>query len=417
MFTAAQSIIAANHPGSPDPGVVLVADSLLWPNRPAVVCPAAEILEGELRRRGARTKRGQLHVDAEDHEALTLRTVLPGTGGLGATVSLPTSRVTEAVCGAMAACLAVAGPARRVLLATPRPLCTGVERAIELVERLLSERRGPVYVRKPSVHNVHIAARLRARGAVFVEELTDVPRGAPVVFSSHGVSPAVRAAAQRRGLEVFDATCPLVDRMHAQARRAVEEGHTVIVVGQPGHEEVVGLLGEAPGRIVLVSTVEQARRIQVPDPSRVSCLIQTTLSVHETAEVVDALRARFPELKSPATTDICYAMTNRHNALRVIAVESDLVLVVSAKNSTNSARLVEIARRSGAAAYLIEDPADIRPQWLAEVRTIGLAAGASVPPQLVNSVINALGGLGSVTVEKRETSSAANGFQLASAVG
>ncbi|GLY69446.1 4-hydroxy-3-methylbut-2-enyl diphosphate reductase [Amycolatopsis taiwanensis] len=417
MFTAAQSIIAANHPGSPDPGVVLVADVLLWPNRPAIPCPAAVLLEGELQRRGARTKRGHLHVDAEDREAVTLRTVLPGIGGLGAAVSLPTGRVTEAVCGAMAACLAVAGPARRVLLAAPRSFCAGVERAIELVERLLSERGGPVYVRKPVVHNAHVAAELRSRGVVFVEELTEVPHGATVVFSSHGVSPAVRVAARRRGLEVIDATCPLVERLHAEARRAAEEGGTVIVVGHAGNEEVDGILGEAPGRIALVQSVEEARHVPVADPSRVSYVIQTTLSVHETAEVVDALRARFPMLKGPSSEDVCYATTNRQNAVRVIAVESELVLVVGSKSSPNAHQLVEIARRSGSAAHLVEDPRDIQPHWLTEVRTIGVTAGASTPPPLVNSVIRALGGLGPVTVEKRESVRETSGSPQPSAVG
>lgn len=416
VFTAAQSIIAANHPGSPDPGVVLVADILLWPNRPAITCPAAVLLEGELQRRGARTKRGHLHVDTEEQEAVTLRTVLPDIGGLGAAVSLPTGRVTEALCGAMAACLAVAGPARRVLLATPRSFCAGVERAIELVERLLSERGGPIYVRKPIVHNAHVAADLRGRGAVFVEELTEVPRGAPVVFSSHGVSPAVRAAARHRGLEVIDATCPLVERLHGQARQAAEDGGTVLVVGHAGHEEVDGLLGEAPGRIALVQSVEEAHRVPVDDPGKVSYLTQTTLSVHETAEVVDALRARFPTLRGPSSEAVCYATTNRQNALRVIAVESDLVLVIGSKNSPNSRQLVEIARRSGAAAHLVEDPRDIRPQWLAEARTIGITAGASTPPPLVNSVIRALSGLGPVTVEEREAARETNGVRLPSAV-
>lgn len=417
MFTAAQSIIAANHPGSPDPGVVLVADDLLWPNRPAVPCPAAVLLEGELRRRGVRTKRGHLHVDAEDRETMTLRTVLPGIGGLGATVNLPTGRVTEAVCGAMAACLAVAGQARHLLLVAPRSFCAGVEQAIDLVERLLSERGGPVYVRKPVVHNAHVAADLRARGAVFVEELTEVPRGAPVVFSSHGVSPAVRAAAQRRGLEVIDATCSMVNRLHGQALRFAEQGDTVIVVGHAGHEEVEGILGEAPGHIVLVRSVEEAGRIRVADPSRVSCLTQTTLSVHETAEVVNALRGRFPELKGPAPEDTCYATTNRQNALRVIAVESDLVLVVGSKNSANCRQLVEVARRTGSAAHLVEDLGDIRPRWLAEARTIGVTSGASAPPPLVNAVIRTLGGLGPIEVEKRETARETNGFRLPSAVG
>ncbi|HET6504209.1 MAG TPA: 4-hydroxy-3-methylbut-2-enyl diphosphate reductase [Amycolatopsis sp.] len=416
MFTAAQSIIAANHPGHPEPGVVLVADSLLWPNRPAVGCPAAALLEGELRQRGARTLRGHLHVDAEEHDAVSLRTVLPGIGGFGASVTQPTARVTEAVCGAMAACLAVTGPPRRILLASPRSFCAGVERAIEVVRRLLTQRGGPIYVRKQIVHNLHVVRDLQARGAVFVDELTEVPRGATVVFSAHGVSPAVWSAAGRRRLEIVDATCPLVAKVHAEARRFAGHGDTIILIGHAGHEEVEGTLGEAPGRMVLVESAEQARGVEIPDPERVSYLTQTTLSVHETAEIIEILRARFPALKGPASDDICYATANRQDALREVAAESELVLVIGSKNSSNSRRLVELARRTGAAAQLIDDASDIRPQWLAEVRTIGLTAGASAPPRLVTDVVAALGGLGPVTVEERETTRETVEFGLPAAV-
>jgi (E)-4-hydroxy-3-methyl-but-2-enyl pyrophosphate reductase len=403
LFTAAQSIIAANNPGRADPGVVLVADGLLWPHRPAVSCPAAALLEGELRRRGVRTRRGNLHGDSEDHRSFSLRAVLPGIGGLGASVTLPTPRVTEAVCGAVAACLAVAGPPRRVLLAAPRSFCAGVERAIDVVERLLNERGGPIYVRKQIVHNRHVVRDLQLRGAVFVDDLAEVPRGATVVFSAHGVSPAVRTAARRRRLDVIDATCPLVTKVHAEARRFASRGDTVILIGHAGHEEVEGTLGEAPERMVLVQSVEEARRVRVADPDRVSYLPQTTLSVEETAKVVDELRARFPALRGPDSADICYATTNRQDALRAIAAEADLVLVVGSKNSSNSVHLVELARRAGAAAHLIDDATGIRPHWLAEVRTIGLTAGASAPPRLVESVARTLGGLGPVTTEERET--------------
>ncbi|HKS47921.1 MAG TPA: 4-hydroxy-3-methylbut-2-enyl diphosphate reductase [Amycolatopsis sp.] len=414
MFTAAQSIIAANHPGLPDPGVVLVADSLLWPHQPAVACPAVAILDGEVRRRGVRTVRGHLHVDTEDHEAVSLRAVLPGIGGLGAAVTRPTPRVTEAVCGAMAACLAVAGVSRRILLAAPRSFCAGVERAIEVVERLLNQRGGPVYVRKQIVHNAHVVADLQARGAVFVDELNEVPRGATVVFSAHGVSPAVRAAARLRNLQVVDATCPLVTKVHSEARRFVERGDTVILVGHAGHEEVEGTLGEAPERMILVQSVEEARRVRVADPKRVSYLTQTTLSVEETAEVVAVLRGRFPALRGPGSEDICYATSNRQDALRDVAAASDLVLVIGSPNSSNSIRLVEAARRAGAAAHLIDDTGDIQPLWLTEVRTIGLTAGASAPPRLVSAVIEALGGLGPVTVEERETTRETLRFTLPS---
>ncbi|MFD2422510.1 4-hydroxy-3-methylbut-2-enyl diphosphate reductase [Amycolatopsis pigmentata] len=416
LFTAAQSIIAANNPGRADPGVVLVADGLLWPHRPAVSCPAAALLEGELRRRGVRTDRGHLHGDSEDQQSFSLRAVLPGIGGLGASVTLPTPRVTEAVCGAVAACLAVAGPPRRILLAAPRSFCAGVERAIEVVERLLNERGGPIYVRKQIVHNIHVVRDLQGRGAVFVDDLTEVPRGATVVFSAHGVSPAVRTAARRRRLDVVDATCPLVTKVHAEARRFAGRGDTVILIGHAGHEEVEGTLGEAPERMVLVQSVEEARRVRVSDPARVSYLTQTTLSVEETAEVVDELRARFPALRGPGSGDICYATTNRQDALRAIAAEADLVLVVGSKNSSNSVRLVELARRAGAAAHLIDDATGIQPHWLAEVRTIGLTAGASAPPRLVESVVRTLGGLGPVTTEERETARETVQFTLPSTV-
>jgi 4-hydroxy-3-methylbut-2-enyl diphosphate reductase len=257
---------------------------------------------------------------------------------------------------------------------------------------------------------------LQARGAVFVDELTEVPRGATVVFSAHGVSPAVWSAAGRRRLEIVDATCPLVAKVHAEARRFAGHGDTIILIGHAGHEEVEGTLGEAPGRMVLVESAEQARGVEIPDPERVSYLTQTTLSVHETAEIIEILRARFPALKGPASDDICYATANRQDALREVAAESELVLVIGSKNSSNSRRLVELARRTGAAAQLIDDASDIRPQWLAEVRTIGLTAGASAPPRLVTDVVAALGGLGPVTVEERETTRETVEFGLPAAV-
>jgi 4-hydroxy-3-methylbut-2-enyl diphosphate reductase len=293
--------------------------------------------------------------------------------------------------------------ARTVALAAPRSFCAGVKRAITVVEQLLDQRGGPIYVRKQIVHNTHVVADLQTRGAVFVDELDAVPVGATVVFSAHGVSPAVRTAAAQRGLEVIDATCPLVTKVHTEARRFAARGDTVILIGHAGHEEVEGTLGQAPDHTVLVQTVEEVAQLEVTDPQRVSYLTQTTLAVDETTEIITALRARFPALRGPASDDICYATTNRQDALTAIAAESDLVLVIGSSNSSNSLRLVELAHRHGVPSYLIDDPGDIHPQWLAGVGVIGLTAGASTPPRLVEAVIAALTELGPVTVVERET--------------
>lgn len=288
----------------------------------------------------------------------------------------------------------------KVLLASPRSFCAGVDRAIEVVEQALRRRKPPVYVRKQIVHNMHVVAGLQARGAVFVDELDAVPDGATVVFSAHGVSPAVRTEAERRGLDVIDATCPLVTKVHAEARRFAARGDTVVLVGHAGHEEVEGTMGEAPDQTILVETVEDVGKVNIEDPARVSYLMQTTLAVDEAAEVVDALRERYPDLRGPASDDICYATTNRQDALRAIAEEADLVLVVGSENSSNSVRLVELARRCGTASYLIDDVGDIKPEWLAEVRVVGVTAGASAPPGLVDEVVAALA---LTSVEERET--------------
>jgi 4-hydroxy-3-methylbut-2-en-1-yl diphosphate reductase len=289
-----------------------------------------------------------------------------------------------------------------VLLAAPRSFCAGVERAIEIVERLLDQRGGPIYVRKQIVHNTHVVADLQARGAVFVDELAAVPGGATVVFSAHGASPAVWAQAADRGLEVIDATCPLVTKVHAEARRFATRGDTVILIGHAGHEEVEGTLGEAPNQMVLVQTVGEVSNLTVADPARVSYLTQTTLAVDETSEIIQALSARFPALRGPASGDICYATTNRQDALRAIAEESDVVLVVGSANSSNSVRLVELAHRHGTPSYLIDDASDVRPEWLDGVRVVGLTAGASAPPPLVDGVIATLAELGPLTVVERE---------------
>ncbi len=303
-----------------------------------------------------------------------------------------------------------------VLLAAPRSFCAGVERAIEVVEQLLDLRGGPIYVRKQIVHNVHVVADLQARGAVFVDELNAVPDGATVVFSAHGVSPAVRTEAADRGLEVIDATCPLVTKVHAEARRFAARGDTVVLIGHASHEEVEGTLGEAPDHTVLVQTADEVGALEIADATRVSYLTQTTLAEDETTEIVETLRARFPALRGPASDDICYATTNRQRALAAIAEESDLVLVIGSTNSSNSVRLVEVAHRHGTPSYLIDDPSDIRPEWLEGVSVIGLTAGASAPPRLVEAVIAALADLGPVTVVERETTRETLPFTLPSAV-
>jgi 4-hydroxy-3-methylbut-2-en-1-yl diphosphate reductase len=301
----------------------------------------------------------------------------------------------------------------KVLLASPRSFCAGVERAIDVVEQALRHRRPPVYVRKQIVHNTHVVADLETRGAVFVDELAAVPNGSTVVFSAHGVSPAVRAEAARRGLDVIDATCPLVTKVHAEARRFAARGDTVVLVGHAGHEEVEGTMGEAPENMVLVESADDVGRLDVEDPGKVSYLMQTTLAVDEAEGVVNALRERYPDLKGPASDDICYATTNRQEALTAIASEADLVLVVGSANSSNSVRLVELARRHGTRAHLIDDVSDIRPEWLTGVRVVGVTAGASAPPGLVGEVVASLN---PVTVEERETARETIQFTLPPAV-
>ncbi|MCG5215321.1 4-hydroxy-3-methylbut-2-enyl diphosphate reductase [Streptosporangium sp. KLBMP 9127] len=394
-----------------EPGAVLVADELLVPGSSSIECRAAGLMAGEVRRRGLTTVRGSLELAGP---STSLAAVLPGAVGLGIGVAADDHAGWLSARASLAAWLRAAGP-RTVLLAAPRSFCAGVERAVEIVERALDQRGGPVYVRKQIVHNAHVVAGLETSGAVFVEELDDVPDGATVVFSAHGVSPAVRVEAERRGLDVIDATCPLVTKVHAEARRFAARGDTVVLIGHAGHEEVEGTLGEAPDRTVLVQDTDDVDRLLVLDPAKVSYLTQTTLAVDETAEVVDALRARFADLRGPGSDDICYATTNRQNAVKVIAEESDLVLVIGSANSSNSVRLVELAHRHGAPAHLVDDAGDIRPEWLTGARVVGLTAGASAPPRLVEDVISALSGLGPVTVAEREVARETVRFTLPSA--
>jgi 4-hydroxy-3-methylbut-2-enyl diphosphate reductase len=290
---------------------------------------------------------------------------------------------------------------RLVLRVSPRSFCAGVERAIEIVERALEQRGAPVYVRKQIVHNVHVVGDLENRGAVFVEELDEVPDGATVVFSAHGVSPQVKAEAARRSLDVIDATCPLVNKVHAEARNFARSGKTIVLVGHEGHEEVEGTTGEAPEAIKLVERPEDIESLEIDDPEQVAFLTQTTLAVDDAMIVVEELRKRFPKLVGPRSDDICYATQNRQNALKVAAPEADLVLVVGSENSSNSKRLVEVAEREGSRARLIDDETDIDPAWLVGARTIAVTAGASAPESLVQRVIDELAGLGPVEVEDR----------------
>jgi 4-hydroxy-3-methylbut-2-en-1-yl diphosphate reductase len=272
----------------------------------------------------------------------------------------------------------------RVLLASPRGYCAGVERAVETVEMALEHYGAPVYVRKQIVHNIHVVRDLEARGAIFVEEETDAPAGATVVYSAHGVAPSVHANSAERQHNVIDATCPLVTKVHVQARRYADNGYTVILIGHGGHEEVVGTMGEAPDATVLVQDVTEAEALDLPADARVAYITQTTLSVDETAEIISVLRRRFPQIYAPRKEDICYATSNRQWAVKEMLTEIDLLLVLGSKNSSNSNRLVDVARASGVAGHLIDDETEIDERWLDGVRTVGISSGASAPERLVS---------------------------------
>jgi 4-hydroxy-3-methylbut-2-enyl diphosphate reductase len=276
---------------------------------------------------------------------------------------------------------------KRLLLASPRGYCAGVERAVESVEQALALYGPPVYVRKQIVHNAHVVRDLEERGAVFVESVSEVPRGATVVFSAHGVSPAVHQHARERALRTVDATCPLVSKVHAEARHYARLGYTIFLIGHAGHEEVEGTLGEAPAAVILVESATDAFSVTPPQTERLAYLTQTTLSVDETAEIVDVLRARFPSLVSPSKEDICYATTNRQRAVKRMLAAADLLLVIGSRNSSNSNRLVEVARAGGVEAHLIDDETGIDERWLAGVETVGLTSGASAPESLVRRVV------------------------------
>jgi len=288
----------------------------------------------------------------------------------------------------------------KVLLANPRGFCAGVDRAIEIVERCLEMFGPPIYVRHEVVHNRNVVERLREAGAVFVDELADVPDGATVIFSAHGVPRSVREEAEKRGLHVFDATCPLVTKVHMEVVRYRKDGIEVVLIGHAGHPEVEGTMGQARDGVYLVERPADVERLHVRDPARLAYVTQTTLSMDDTARVVDALRQRFPQVHGPRRDDICYATQNRQDAVKALAAECDLVLVVGSRNSSNSNRLREIAEQLGVPAYLIDGPDDIDRHWLDGCRTIGVTAGASAPERLVQQVVARLQGWGAAPAEE-----------------
>jgi 4-hydroxy-3-methylbut-2-en-1-yl diphosphate reductase len=288
---------------------------------------------------------------------------------------------------------------RKVLLASPRGYCAGVERAVETVEKALELYGPPVYVRKQIVHNLHVVRDLEARGAVFVDEETEVPAGETVVFSAHGVAPSVHENAAARRLNTIDATCPLVTKVHVQARRYAADGYTVLLIGHAEHEEVVGTMGEAPESIVLVESVEDVARLPFAADSRLAYVTQTTLSVDETSAIIAALRARYPQIHAPKKEDICYATSNRQWAVKEMLAEIELLLVIGSRNSSNSNRLVEVARAGGVASHLIDDETEIEESWLAGVDVVGVTSGASAPEKLVERVCDWFRARGVLEVE------------------
>ena len=397
-----------------EPGDVVVATEVLGPFG-SVPLPSAPLIASALARTGLRVHEGPVTAadDAEsawlveaapDRPRAVVRVVTAEPPTVGAYRALRrTARV-------LAAWSSAAGP-RTVLLPEPRSFCAGVERAIEVVERALDRYGPPVYVRRQIIHNRHVVADLESRGAVFVEEVDQAPAGARLVFSAHGVSPAVEAAAAERGQAVIDATCPLVAKVHREVRRFAERDYSVVLVGHADHDEVEGTIGEA-ANIRLVSTPEDAAHVAVPDPGRVAYVTQTTLALDDVADVVAVLRDRFPSLAGPAADDVCYATQNRQDAVRAIAGDCDLLLVVGSQNSSNSQRLVEVAGRAGCPAHLIDDEREIDLRWLAGAATVGVTAGASAPAEIVDLVVAALGGLGTLDIQTRAVTAETVRFSL-----
>jgi len=289
---------------------------------------------------------------------------------------------------------------KKVILLTPRGFCAGVVRAIDVVKIALDTFGPPIYVRKEIVHNRFVVEELRSLGAVFVEELDEVPEGSRVIYSAHGVAPSVRAEAMARKLKVIDATCPLVTKVHIEAVRFARQGYTVLLIGHEDHDEVIGTMGEAPHATIVIDSEAAADRVQVPNPDKVAYLTQTTLSLEETSGIVARLRARFPAIQGPPTQDICYATENRQIAVRDFAARSQLVLVVGSQNSSNSRRMVEVALNADTPAYLVDDKGDVKPEWLENVQTVVVTAGASAPENLVQELVQSLASHGYTTVEE-----------------
>jgi len=417
------------------PGDLVVATEVRGPAG-SVACPSAPLLAGALRRLGLTVHTGPLYTSerlvggaarqrlaetgaiAVDMESaplaaaaagrpfVALRAIVdpvgrslwtPGTLSCGIAALRALRRAVPAVHQWARA----TGP-REVLLAAPRSFCAGVERAIDVVERALDQRGGPVYVRRQIVHNAHVVRRLAERGAVFVSEVDEVPAGATVVLAAHGVAPDVRAAAQERNLEIIDATCPLVTKVHTEVRRYAARGDTVFLIGHRDHEEVEGTVGESPDDVVVVEDAAAAARVTPRDPERVAYAMQTTLAVDEADEIARVLRQRFPTLAGPRREDICYATTNRQQAVRAVARNSDLVLVVGSRNSSNSLRLVEVAAREGVPAHLVDDASEVDLKWLSGAGRVGITAGASAPAHLVDEITRCLTALGPVSVRETE---------------
>jgi 4-hydroxy-3-methylbut-2-enyl diphosphate reductase len=429
-----------------EPGEIVLASELRGPTG-TTPCADATLLAGVLRRAGFRVRvgpiassqrlvlrerrralhrTGAIAVDMESawlapeangEPLVTLRVVLdtqrhelhrPLRTVSGAAVAYSTLRRACALVEEWARSLGH----REVVLAAPRASCAGVVRAVEVVERALADRGAPIYVRKQIVHNAHVVSELERRGAVFVDEIDEVPPASTVIFSAHGVSPAVREAAAARGLDIIDATCPLVSKVHAEARRFAAAGYDIVLVGHEGHEEVEGTFGEAPERTHMIAGADEVASLEVDDPERVAYLTQTTLALDETAGVIDALRERFPAIVGPASDDICYATQNRQDAVRALAADCDVVLVVGSGNSSNSRRLVEVAERAGCPARLVENAADIPPALLVGAHRVGLTAGASAPEALVEEVVRALDGLGGVSLVERSVANEDVHFKL-----
>ncbi len=346
-------------------------------------------------------------LDTRHRELLSALETLRGTG--------IAYRMLRRACAALGDWAQALG-SREVTLAAPRASCAGVDRAVQIVERALEELGPPVYVRKQIVHNAYVISDLERRGAVFVDELDQVPSGATVIFSAHGVSPAVRSRARERRLEVIDATCPLVAKVHAEARHFAANGMDIVLVGHADHEEVQGTFGEAPEQTHVIASPAEVAGLEVRDPERVAYLTQTTLAVDETADVIDMLRTRFPTLEGPKASDICYATQNRQDAVRALAADCDLMLVVGSTNSSNSRRLVEVSERAGCPALLVDDASHIPPSQLSGVRRLGLTAGASAPETLVDGVLRAIEGLGGVTVNERMVATESVHFRLPAAL-